>query len=413
MDLLSAENYVEAPFVILRLGEYTFGSYSRSGDHRALGSTMRVDFPNYLTGISVRKINGQVNTYTVNMVYAITETDDPNMMEKVFSTVRNSREMVLTYGDWNNAANIYKEESALITSIKSNVSMANSKITYTISGVSNSLKLDSSLHDFPARKAKPSDVIKELLYSPDYGLPSIFTGMTNKAEVNKNLLIASDDAEIDIEARNGTSTISYISYLVSCMTSTNDTSTDSMPTSMYQMAIRDDVNNSMGGPYFTVQKVSSVGGGIPSGSLWEIDVGFPGRNMVTDFSVENDESWSILYEYSEKIDRDDYVYRIGNDGSIVIEDSPTIMRSKRNKKVKPHNQQWWTLMTQFPITANITLKGLVKPTLLMDYVKLNVLFYGNRHILSGVYVIIQQDDEINSSGFRTKLRLLRIGGDTQ
>lgn len=68
-------------------------------------------------------------------------------------------------------------------------------------------------------------------------------------------------------------------------------------------------------------------------------------------------------------------------------------------------------MTQFPITATLTLKGLVRPTLLMDYIKVNVLFYGRKHIATGIYVITKQEDTINESGYRTTLTLLRVGGE--
>lgn len=411
MDLFSTENYVECPFVIIKLGKYTFGNYSGTAERAALSTLMKVDYPNFMTGISVRKINGQVNTYTVNMVYAITENDDPNMLEKVFSSVRDSREMILTYGDWNSASNIYKEETALITSIKSNVSMSSSTITYTIEGVSNSLSLNSALYDFPARRAKPSDVVKEILYSPSYGLSAIFTGMTNRLEVSKNSLIASDDKVVDLEAKHSITALSYISYLVSSMVSSTNSDNSVIQDSIYQMCIRDDVNNSMGGPYFMVKKVSAVGAITQDGSLWEIDIGYPGRNFVMDFTVENDESWSLLYDYQDEINQSKYVYRIGDDGSILTEDSPSLVRNKRSKKITESNKQWWTLMTQFPITANLKIKGLVRPTILMDYIKINVFFYGRKHIYSGVYVIIQQDDEITADGFRTSLRLLRVDGD--
>ena len=69
-------------------------------------------------------------------------------------------------------------------------------------------------------------------------------------------------------------------------------------------------------------------------------------------------------------------------------------------------------MTQFPITGVLTIKGLVRPTLIMDYVKLNVYFYGQKHISSGVYVITKQEDTITGNGYRTKLNLLRVREDS-
>ena len=411
MNLISTENFVEAPFVIVKLGNYTFGSYTGNTGKAVLGSTMKVTFPNFMKGITVVKINGQVNTYTVKLTYAITENDDPNMIEKVFSSVKKSREMVLTYGDWNSPSNIYKEETALITSITSDISMKSSKINYTIKGVSNALNLNSATYDFPERNAKPSDVIKELLYTPSYGMQQVFTGMTNKRDVANANLIAGDDKKVKISPKTST-TLEYINYLTEHMSSDTNKDTDVIKDSVYQMCIMDDSTNQFGGPYFKVQKVGGSMSPSTESNAWEIDVGYPGTNLVTNFEIENDESWSILYEYQDKIDQSSYTYRIDNNGAILTENSPSIVRSKRKKTVGERNKTWWTLMTEFPITAKLTMKGLVKPTLLMNYVKINVLFYGQKHISSGVYVITKQEDNIDSNGYRTTLTLLRVKEDS-
>lgn len=49
----------------------------------------------------------------------------------------------------------------------------------------------------------------------------------------------------------------------------------------------------------------------------------------------------------------------------------------------------------------------------MSYLRVNVFFYGNKHSSSGVYIVTKQVDEINSSGYRTTLSLVRIQGDEQ
>ena len=173
----------------------------------------------------------------------------------------------------------------------------------------------------------------------------------------------------------------------------------------------DDSINEFGGPYFKVKKISTSVSRSDETNAWEVDVGYPGKNFVTNFEINNDESWSILYDYKDKIDQSSYAYLINNDGELIVQDSPSLMRSRRKKIVTERNRTWWTQMTQFPITAKLTMKGLVRPTLIMDYVKLNVLFYGQKHISSGIYVITQQEDTINSSGYRTTLTLLRVGAD--
>jgi len=412
MDLISTENFVESPFIIVKMGDYTFGSYTGKKENRVLGSALRVTYPNFMQSLNVVKINGQVNTYTLTMVYAITENDDPNMLEKVFSSIHDTREMTLTYGDWNSPANIYRKETALITSIKSNVAFDSSKITYTIEGVSNSNIANAARYDFPAREAKPSDVILDILYSQSYGLLDIFKGMMNKVEVFRNNLIATDDKKVKIDARSSISAVDYINYLVGCMISNTNTMMDDTLNSIYQMCIMDDSTNKFGGPYFKIKKIGGNFNSSMAESAWGIDVGYPGKNFVMNFNIDNDESWALLYDYKDKIDQSSYVYRIDNNGNVVTEYSPSIVRSRRKKITTTTDKTWWTRMTQFPITATLTIKGLIRPTILMDYVKLNVLFYGRKHISSGIYVITKQEDTIDGNGYRTTLSLLRVKEDS-
>ena len=68
-------------------------------------------------------------------------------------------------------------------------------------------------------------------------------------------------------------------------------------------------------------------------------------------------------------------------------------------------------MTQYPISAKITIKGLLKPALLMSYVKVNAYFYGKKHISSGLYIITKQEDSIDNNGYKTILNITRVGGD--
>lgn len=68
-------------------------------------------------------------------------------------------------------------------------------------------------------------------------------------------------------------------------------------------------------------------------------------------------------------------------------------------------------MTEFPITATLTIKGLMRPSILMSKVRINSYFYGIKHISSGLYIITRQEDSVSSSGYRTTLTLTRIGAD--
>ena len=96
-SLTSIKTMVEAPFIYITVGGYTFGMPNRSGN---FGNGLKLDFPNFMKGIKVTKINGEVNTYEINLVYAIQAGDDPNVVDHIFSEVAGSREMLISYGDW-------------------------------------------------------------------------------------------------------------------------------------------------------------------------------------------------------------------------------------------------------------------------------------------------------------------------
>lgn len=69
-------------------------------------------------------------------------------------------------------------------------------------------------------------------------------------------------------------------------------------------------------------------------------------------------------------------------------------------------------MTEFPIKATVTIRGLLRPSLLMSYVRINVVFPGgHKHIYSGLYMVTERRDDISEAGYTTTLGLFRVGGD--
>lgn len=410
-SLVSAQNRVESPFIIVKIGNYTFGACSDLSNRRKMQQVMKVTFPNYMQSLNIVKVNGAVNTYTLRMEYGITEVDDPNMLEKVFSSVSKSREIKLSYGDWNAPAFIYKEETAIITKVASNVDFNNSKIIYNVTCVSSALSLKAGNFSFGAKHAKPSDVIIDLLKNEAYGLSTIFTGMRNITKVNLNSLIARDDKKVKIEAKDSINILDYIAYLVNCMVDQNDTEGE-LKKSNYFWAVYDDTNNSYGGTYFKIIKVTAGTQYNVSYSTYEVDIGYPSGSYVTSFTVNSDNTWSILYDYSKEVQQPQYSYSINKEGEIVSVESPAITKSSKYLKTTEADRTWWTQMTQFPITAKLQIKGLLRPTLLMTYVKVNTYFFGHKHVSSGLYIITRQEDSIDSSGYKTTLSLTRISGDT-
>lgn len=407
--LISAQTRVESPFIIAKIGNYTFGHFDKKSTAQSNKTNLTVTYPNYMDSLNITKINGAVNTYTLRMIYGITQNDDPNMLEKVFSSVSKSRKITLQYGDWSIPTYIYKEEEALITKVSSNVDFSNAKITYNISCVSTSISMKSGTFDFKARIAKPSDVIKELVRDKSRGISDVLQGMKNLDSAKLAKLIAGDDQKVKLEAKS-CNVFDYIGYLVSCMVCRTDNATG-LKKSNYYWAVYDDTNNEYGGSYFKVIRVTAGTKQNIAYNTYEVDVGYPSGSYVTSFTVNTNDTWSLLYDYSETVQQSKYVYSINKQGKVETIYSPAVTTSSNYGKTTESDRAWWSKMTQFPISARIEIKGLLRPALLMSYLKVNTYFYGRKHVSSGLYIITKQEDSISSAGYKTTLSLTRISGD--
>lgn len=404
-NLVSIPTLVQSPFIIANIGGVTFGTFS--GNYRT-----NATYPNYMESMSVTKVNGTVNTYTLNFHYQVATGQDPNLLDKIFSRATKDRRIILQYGDWMAPNYIYKEEQCIITNVTTRLNMSSSSLDYTLQCTSDAIGLNSTQFNFPARNAKPSDVILQLLSNSKYGLKDVFTGMRNKNVVLSKNLIASNDRKVQLVAQNNTTVLNYLNYLVGCMVDNKTPEENKLSTSKYFLTINDDYNNDLGGTYFKVSEVSANAAVYNATDTYELDINYPGDNFVTEFSLNNDQSWAILYEYAGDVKQEEYTYNIRDDGTIETLSSPSLLTSSLTNAKSAYKTQWWSYMTEFPITATLTLKGLTRPSMLMTYVKLNVWFAGGqKHISSGTYIITKQTDSITSAGYTTTLTLLRVGGD--
>jgi len=184
-----------------------------------------------------------------------------------------------------------------------------------------------------------------------------------------------------------------------------------MKRSIYTWHICDDIDKKYGGPYFRVDRVTSNPTSLESYDVYEVDIGYPNGSHVMEFSIKNDDSWSILYQYAEKVQLPKYTYTIDNEGKLVSGYSPMLTNSSKYYKTTQQDRDWWSQVTQFPVQASLTIKGLLRPAMLMNYVKVNTFFYGKRHISSGTYIITKQEDSISGNGYRTVLSLTRVKAD--
>ena len=417
MKLLSTTTRVEAPFITVTIAGYAFGKYSKKVQtvvNPLDGFSRKVIeyFPNFITDVDIVKINGQVNTYTIKLVYAIRDGDDPNKIDKILSNASTTRKLKISYGDYNSPTFIYKDEEAMITKVTQQLDMQSSRITYTITAVSAVRLATEGSYTFPKIKAKPSDRIKKLLDNPKYGLKEIFYGMRSSDLVAQQGLIASDDKEVTLQAKINVSIFDYLNYLVSCMSSISDGNRSISGRHKYFLACFDDTTGILGGPYFKVAKVANNIQEVTSLNTYELDVGFPDVDAVVNFSVESDDGYTILYNYNEKQLQTEYVYRLNDSGEYDYITTSPLVKSKELFVPSESEKTWWAQVTQYPLKAVVTLKGLLRPAILMSYVKLNVYFYGRKYNASGTYIITKQQDQISESGYRTTLNLVRISGDS-
>lgn len=415
ISLLGVQSRVETPFIAVKIGDYVFGVYDKRTMFtpafdwfivNGVFKTLHIKYPNYIRNLKVTKINGKVNQYTLDFVYPITQDADPNFFEKVFSSVSASREIMFSYGDMSTPQFVYKEENAIITNVRQQFQLASSVIQYTVDAVSTGNLLSAVPYNFSERYEKPSNVIKEILQTNMGGILDVFYGMRDFGLVIQSGLIPGNDDYVHLEAQTNMSVLAYISFLVKSMTRTSPNSDSN---DIYTFTVIDDVSGKFGGPYFKIDRVSKQ---MDSLDTYEIEIGYPTSNIVTNFSINNNESYSIFYDYSKRLSTDEFVHRIDDQGNIYDMYSPAISSGNSHFETNQIDRNWWKNVTQYPITVNITLRGLLRPSILMTNVRLKVYFYGKKHTSSGLYVLTQQVDSIGvDGGFTTSLTLVRIDGD--
>lgn len=397
LNLITTQGLIQAPIIQVKIGKYTFGVKTQKDN--------KIEFPNFVESIEIVKINGQVNTYTLQINYPINESADPNYFEKVFSSVSETREIVFTYGDAMNPKFLYRNEVALITKVKASFQLESACIKYTVSAVSKVNLGFSGCYDFKADKKKPSDKIFEILTNPLYSLQDLFTGMRSVSKVKQYNLIPQNDVETDIMQQENMSVLSYLEYLVTLMSSDVK---DSDKSSIYILTFNDDTSGIFDGSYFKIIEVDTQ---IEHPEAFQLDIGYPGSNYVFNFNVENDESFAIYYKYQNEIHPQQYVSRINADGDYEDVYAPRISSRNDRRHTDEQDKTWWAKVTQYPVKASITIKGLLRPAVLMNYVRLNIWLFGTKHINSGLYIITKQVDKVDGNGYQTTLNLMRISGD--
>ena len=399
VNLLSYPSFVEAPTISVSFNGVTIGGYGNVGDK----------YPNYLDSLTVTKINGKINQYDITLKYQVRAGEDPNFIDKLLSNTGYQNQVKILYGDSAMSSSLFREENAIITDCKYKESVASSTITYNIKALSASTMLSNKYATYATITDKPSNILHKLLYesgTTSKALQEYFPGMVSKTLVDAQNLIPTNDATVTVGGMEDVDVLTYMKHVIACMTNEADNTLSS-----YYLSFMDDVDNKMGGAYF---KITELAQGVPELSndnkaMYELDIGYPGNNFITNFDIVTDQYWPLVYEYNGRIPR--YTYEIDNLGNLVENVNSSLLYDPRYQVNDIGRSNWWKDVTEFPIQAKVTLKGVTKPVMLMSYVKINCLFYGAKDLASGLYVVTNQEDRVSSNGCTTTLTLLRLSED--
>lgn len=391
-NLLSYPTLVEAPIIEVDFNGVTIGGYGNSGDK----------YPNYFKSMTIKKINGRINEYNINLVYQVRPGEDPNAIDKLLSRTGYMNTLKIKYGDSNMPGMLFNEQEAIITDVTFNEDVTSSTISYNIKALSSISMLEANNFNFKNKyNTKPSNAILDLLYNSSASsiLLDVFPGMRNRTYVESANLVPTNDVPVNIAGMHDVSPLTYLSYLVSCMTNT---------TSSYFLTFEDGTHSNDDGTYFKISEVdkkSYAPNSNISGTVYEVDIGYPTNNFVTSFELINDVYFPLVYDYNGTFAQ--YHYDIDNNGRTISYKSNPLETANNYQSQNVCSTNWWTHVTEYPVSAKLTLKGLLKPVMLVSNIKINSQFYGQKDMASGMYVVTEQVDNISSQGYTTTLTLLR------
>lgn len=410
MELLTSGHRIESPFLIVDINGTKLGAFSK-GQRKLLSSGYgdlfdKTIFPNFVQGATIKKnANGMVNQYTLYLTYQISQYDDPNFIEKLFSGVSKGRRVKVNYGDFMNPAHAFREEECMISDIQRQISPKENRIDYVLSAVSATALTAGKTWNFAARKARPSTVLREVIYNKEYGLLDVLPGMRNADKVNQKGLLSANDIEVEIRPKQNISVIDYIKYLVGCM---KDSPEFIQPT-IYVLCFDGDVFGQMGGAYVKLVRIDEP----ESPDEWTVDVGYPGTTDVFDFKLTETNMYSILYNYSEPLEQNGInttVRELNEKGQVVNLFRQPLAVDPFLQRTTDVDANWWAQMVNYPISGMLTVRGLIRPSILTSAVNINHWFYGQRYSTSGRYRIMSDTVRLSATGYFEDLGVLRIGG---
>lgn len=406
MELLSGGNWVQVPYIVAEIDGVKLGAFSQQSKKVMLqNGGMLVDqsiYPNFVKSLTVeRNANGAVNKYLLNLSYQVMEGNDPNFLEKLFSRAKNGRRIKISYGDMMNPVHAYKQEECLISNVNRRIDSINARIDYSIQAVSATALKIGNTFTFGGKTARPSSVIREIIYDSKYGMLDVLPGMKNRERVDSLGLLNANDKVVTIYPKQNITVLKYLEYLVTCMKDTDDFLQDGF----YILSFNADEKNEVGGSYLKLVKSNER----KNSDEFDVTIGYPSVTDVIDFQITTNEMYSILYDYAGKDEQQSYAREINDQGQIVNVYRNPIAIDPNLQRTTDSASTWWTQMVNYPISAEMKIKGLIRPVILTSAVNIKQYFYGKLFTTSGRYRITSQQDSVDENGYYTTLGLIRVG----
>ena len=390
-DLSTSPILVQAPYVELTMNGVKIGGYNASDDK----------YPNHIVGLTVEKINNKINTYTIQLIHQVRTGEDPNIIDALLNRTGYRNKVKIKYGD-SATGLFFKEEEAYIMDVSYNENVQSANIAYTIKAVSSVSFVKYSYFSYPPVTGKPSTEINNLMYHSGQSsieLQNSFSGMRTAQDAMRRNAIPTNDAVVNIPGLANASPYDRLNQLVANMRDPNDA------TGTYMLSYNDATNDAS----FRIVEVTRQDTADRNALIkncYTLDIGFPGNTMITSFALGNDVYWPLYYKYAGKIAS--YKYDIDYNGKITRSKVNPLDVDDKFQSKNVESMNWWEYVRSYPVSATVTIKGLMKPVLLMENVYIFSQIYGQEDLASGLYSIIGQTDTIDGGGCSTTLELLKI-----
>lgn len=390
-----------APFIEFTVGNLKMTTYSK------LDYFMQLDVDYAGTGI------GSANKFTVSMAYVPKPYQDPNAIDKALAGVTaDNAPCYLRYGySGIKGYNLVTQEYECIV-LGYSISIRDSIIYYTITGVSTAMTFREKRHNFPAiENQNPLSVIRAWgnAYTQDVKLKMLGydTGFGGKEGFRVEIANNADEYVQDqnIKEINDVTVFEYLDTVLMNLEDKTD------PNAVYWYSISDIKGRQTVVIHRTSVKTSSYKNLYDNNQiLFTFDWGGNHQDNKTNNLVkafETEFKGEVNIATTNDIIETRYAYDSSGNmvqvtgmeefdvGDFVKEDS--VLSTRR-----------WARSLDWSYNASIELEGIPADIPIGAIIEINPMFYGQKHHTAGYYMIIGAKCNITSSGFSTNLNLFKV-----